>query len=309
MSARHEPARVLVAAAPLHLELLRPLFASPLLRGWHAVEADTLERMHFLDQMHPCDALVLDTTLVSEGQLQRLDAAACNPIVLLGEASAPLLQPLAPCWSWLPRMSVVQCPALLAATLRHLAEVAAMQNHHTQAQAALAGSRRRIDALVDLLWQVIPGELPGPWFSQRHMLQRCDEEVARCRRYGTPLSIVLGEVDDQGERDGEAPAPLPRWAAARLCLSKRRSDVAGQYGPRGFMLLLPSTDAAGAAACCQRLQQILATGPSGGASPAPLDLAFGIADCPTVAATVPALLRRAEVALEEARTPGATAAC
>ena len=39
--------------------------------------------------------------------------------------------------------------------------------------------------------------------------------------------------------------------------SKRRCDVAGQYGPQGFMLLLPQTPPEGAVHFCRRLQGLL----------------------------------------------------
>jgi diguanylate cyclase (GGDEF)-like protein len=293
---------MLLAAAPHDLEQLRPIVASPLLRRWDVVEADTLERVQFLGQMHPCDALVLDTALVGDADLHRLQGMANKPVVLLGALTPPGLELRWPSWSWLPRASVVQSPALLAATLGHLADVAALHECHARTQTALQGSRRRLDGMVDLLWQVVPGELPGPWFSQRHMLQRCGEEAARSRRYATPLSVVLGELrlpvcDDEPHR-------LPRWAAERLCQSTRHSDVAGQYGPHGFMLLLPSTSGAGAAACCRRLQELLMAPPAGELATGSLQLAVGIAECPGVAASVQELLGCAEEGLARAKVGG-----
>jgi diguanylate cyclase (GGDEF)-like protein len=303
MSARDEPARVLVAAAPSRLEQLRPLFAS-LLRGWDVIEADSLHRMYFLDQMHPCDALALDTALVRDSDVSQLRGAVRKPVVLLGEADLPpALQLRAASWTWLPFESVLRCPPLLGSTLGHLAEVAALQDRQAQLQAALRGCQQQVDGLVDLLWQVVPGELPGPWFSQRHMLQRCAEEVARSQRHATPLSLVLGEFRLHPSHGGDEAGPRGRQVAETICRLKRRSDVAGQYGLDGFMLLLPSTAAAGAVACCQRLHQGLAGTPSGEAATR-LQVAFGVADCPSTAATVEGLLRQAEEGLGRARAGG-----
>jgi len=302
MSVPDEPARVLLAATPSHLEALRILFETPELAAWTIIEADTAERLHFLERFHSCDAFVLDADLVSDADVLRLRSGVRKPVILLGEGHPP------PCfdlrtasWTWLPIAAVLQHPSLLVATLGHLNDVVGVQEKCARAQAAWQSCRRQVDGLVDLLWQVVPGEMSVPWFSQRYMLQRCEEEVARSRRHATPLSVVLGDLHFPC---GDEPSWLPRWVVQRICRSKRRSDVAGQYGPRGFMLLLPSTPATGAAACCQRLHQVLATMPAGEGPPAPVQLAFGIADQGSTAPTVPSLLRRAEEALERAKVCG-----
>src|SRR5208282_4680730 len=51
--------------------------------------------------------------------------------------------------------------------------------------------------------------------------------------------IALGELRDGLHEDSSL--PLPRWAAEQIGKVKRQSDVAGHYGPHGFMLLLAQT--------------------------------------------------------------------
>jgi diguanylate cyclase (GGDEF)-like protein len=305
MSAGDEPARVLLAAAPARLEVLRPLFVSAVLRGWEPVEADTVQRAHFIGQLYPCEAVVVDADLIHEGGWPWLQAQHM-PLLLLGDSWPPALpQPRTSVWSRLPRDVVAGSPSLLAETLEHLRQVADVRTGQALTEAALRESRRQIDRLIDLLWQVVPGELPGQWLSQRHMLERCDEEIARSQRHGAPLSVVLGEVSS-AKADVEGLST--RWMAERICCTKRRSDVAGQYGLRGFMLLLPSTAATGAAACCRRLHQVLLAAPPVSEAPTlAIQPSFGIAECTKEARTVQSVLRVAEEGLEQARREGAPA--
>ena len=90
----------------------------------------------------------------------------------------------------------------------------------------------------------VAGERFG-WYNQRHMLERLDQEAARARRQGGDFTVVLAEVQG-ARREQLSPAEtdhLATWTAARVTQAKRRSDVAGQYGPHGFMLLLPGATA------------------------------------------------------------------
>jgi diguanylate cyclase (GGDEF)-like protein len=133
------------------------------------------------------------------------------------------------------------------------------------------------------------------------MLQRLEEEVARARRHGGPLAVVLGEV--QPGEDVEA-----ALAAERVGRAKRRSDVAGRYGLHGFMVLLPRGTEAEALGCCRRLRALLERPAEGGPAP-PLRSWFGVAEFSPAAATAQALLSRAEERLEKARqAPGGVAA-
>src|SRR5437764_433036 len=50
---------------------------------------------------------------------------------------------------------------------------------------------------------------------------------------------------------------LPEWTMDVIAKGKRRSDVAGQYGPDGFMLLMMHTPIKGGIHCCRRLQKAI----------------------------------------------------
>src|SRR5262249_37012453 len=76
--------------------------------------------------------------------------------------------------------------------------------------------------------------------------ERLEEELARTHRYGGPLTVVLGETHGrQGRLAPEEAEQVATWMAGQGSPAKRRCDVARQYGPHGFLLLLPrATDPA-----------------------------------------------------------------
>jgi diguanylate cyclase (GGDEF)-like protein len=139
------------------------------------------------------------------------------------------------------------------------------------------------------------------------MMERLDEEVARCDRHGTPLAVVLGEVEaESANEQAQAAQTLATWTAERICRAKRRHDVAGQYGPHGFMLLLGHTSEAGAVTCCRRLQSVLQQAPvPENRSRGPIRTHFGVAGYSELTNTGQALLSRAEERLEQARMENA----
>ncbi|HVM56253.1 MAG TPA: diguanylate cyclase [Gaiellaceae bacterium] len=92
--------------------------------------------------------------------------------------------------------------------------------------------------------------------------RRCSEalsmEVARAERHGTPLALVLADLDDfkvVNDEHGHAAGDLVlREFADVLRTTLRESDLAGRWGGEEFLLLLPGTDAAGAAHLADRVR-------------------------------------------------------
>jgi diguanylate cyclase (GGDEF)-like protein len=287
--------RALLAASPATTAELRRPFADAALAGWQLDEADTWERAHFLLHHDVCDVFLIDETLDPgpEG-VAWLAGPRETPVVQLSrpeaERAAGALEGGADVW--LPRDLVLAHPPLLAAALNRALRAAELGRRLRLAGTYLRDSRSHVARLVDLLWDSTPRDPRTRWFTQRHMLERLQEELARTARHGTPFSVVLGEVR---RTDGEPAGTAAAWAAERVAGVKRRCDVAGQYGPHGFMLLLTHTPEAGAAALCRRLEETLTEDArrQGGAVVA----SFGIAACADPEATSQGLLRRAEESL------------
>jgi diguanylate cyclase (GGDEF)-like protein len=300
--------RVLLAAAEPARAECRPLFQADVLRDWEVIDADSLERARFLLQLDPCDVLLLDCSLYRSGRSDDLSWLAGQrraPVLFLGDGDAETVA-AALCHGahyWLPRELARHHAPVLAAMLRQAAQFGDLQRRGQETNEALEDTRRRVSRLVNLLWEAVPGEGRARWFTQRYMLERLEEEVIRSQRYGGPLAVVLGEVDAPATARtvrGEV-GQAATWIVDQISRVKRRSDVAGQYGLQGFMLLLPQTNETGAAGCCQRLRNLLEQpavniGPFG-----PLHVHFGIACFSSTVGSVKSLLSRAEEQLERGR--------
>ena len=315
MPAVLERRRVLLASRAPDRQGLQAQFDAGLFPGWDAVEADGLERARFILQMEPCDVLVLDADLYRNGgddALSWLGGPDRTPVLLLADGTPGLVVEALSQGAdhWLPRDLALSCPALLAATLRTAAHLADLRRRARRAGETLADSRRQVSRLVSLLWEVTPAEGRHGWFNQRHMLERLDEEVARTQRHGGVFSVVLGEVQNGWHAAAGLPRPhsttethhLATWMAARVTKAKRRCDVAGQYGPHGFMLLLPGATSVGAVGCCRRLQSVLEEPPPLEETPLPpVQACFGLAAFSPAASSMKALLRQAEERLDRAK--------
>ncbi len=298
-----ERRRVLVAARPAEEPSLRPVFASEPLAGWEPVLADSFHGARFTLQHTACDILLVDEGLCChEGPegLTWLTRQQDVPMVFLAGNDAEGCthaydSGAAIC---LPRRMTLDHPPLLAAALKRAVREGELLRSHRRTRESLYQCRRQVDRLVNLLWRTVPMDTQTHWCSQRHILERLQEEVSRCGRHGTPLTVAVGEVQAEDKADPDA----GQWVAQRLTRVKRRCDVAGQYGLSGFLLLMVQTPPKGGEVCCRRLQSALEepglppAGPHG-----PVRAYFGVAGYGGATATPQALLRAAEERLEAAR--------
>jgi hypothetical protein len=261
--------------------------------GWIVDEAVSLEQACFLLQHDGYDALVLDEQFLGDSipeTLGRLLSRCATPQILLSEATpASVARALESGANlWLPRDLAMGSPAVLRAALVHAFRQHDRRDRWRQSRRAYQACRQHISQLLRLLWPT-PPEDSSRWLSQHQVLERLQQEIGRCQRYGASLSVAIAE----------SPRPLPPSVPGRVLKAVRRSDVAGHYGPRGFLLLLTETPAVRAGVCCRRLQA--AIGPEAGPP------AFGIACYAAAGPTEAGLLGRAERQLDEAKKNGGIA--
>jgi len=291
--------RVLVAAGASAVFSLRNLFAHETLSDrWEPVEAENLTKARFVMQHHPCEiALLSEEVFMHEGDyaLAWLTHGREVPVVVLTSDTATTVAAAYRHGAdlCLSRDMAVACPAVLSAALDRAACLAEKYRGTRRTQTQLTHCRRHMDRLVNLIWRASPaGE--GEWGTQRYTLERLQEEMARVQRHGGPLTIAVGEV-----QPATAPA-IAEWTSAVITRTKRRCDVAGQYGLDGFLLMMVLTPEAGGVTCCRRLQRLIKNAATEGGR-GPVRPAFGVASCATDVATPQALLRRAEQNLEHAK--------
>lgn len=295
--------RLLLVASDGPRAHLRGLLADA---RWELVEASAIEQACFVQEVQPCDVVLLDEGLAIPGRgeaLAWLAGQVLAPLVLIARSEVEVvLHALRHGATWIPSDLAQLHPDLL---LGFLDQAHWRGRQRQQANATLAQLRTchaRVDRLLDLLWEAVPGDGPTRWFSQRHMLERLDEEVARTRRRGGTFSLILGKlhVDGTERLEAEYAQRLGGWMARQIGHHKRRCDVAGQYGLGGFMLLLPRASVHEALGACRRLGNVLTHEAHDGLPRA--HASFGLAAVPADMPSVQVLLRRAEERLE--RTGG-----
>lgn len=154
--------------------------------------------------------------------------------------------------------------------------------------------------------------------------ERLREEVARAQRAGTPLALLLIDVDafahiNQaiGYQGGDE---ILRRVAELLTAGDspgrvRGSDIAARFGGEEFALILPDTAKAGAVAKASRLRETIAAadlvrswardaGHAAEDADRALTVTVGVAALPDDATTPDALLAAAEAALRAAKSTG-----
>ncbi len=116
--------------------------------------------------------------------------------------------------------------------------------------------RARIEARVDRLTGL---------FNDRWMAEALEKEIERCRRYHSPLALMmidldrLKEINDRfGHLAGDA---LIRHAAGRITAGLRQIDSAARVGGDEFVVLLPATDLDGARHVAERVHRNLRSDP------------------------------------------------
>jgi two-component system, cell cycle response regulator len=157
-------------------------------------------------------------------------------------------------------------------------------------------------------------------YNHRFFQERLAEEIARVKRYGGRVSLVLADIDrfrQFNERYGHPVGDKLLVGLARVLSGTTRAndviarirptDMVARFGGEEFVIIVPETTKAGAAIMCQRIRETLrgAEPESIGVPPdATVTLSFGVAEAPTDAAAKLGLLEAAETALVRAKQGG-----
>jgi diguanylate cyclase (GGDEF)-like protein len=150
-------------------------------------------------------------------------------------------------------------------------------------------------------------------FMRRYFDARIEEEIERSKRYGTPFSVVMMDVDDfkkLNDEYGHLMGDRVLRAIANVVKSQMRGvDTASRYGGEEIALILPRTDMVSAYNVGERIRAAIADlrVTTDAEPPAVLSVtaSFGIAAYPeTRAKNGEDLVRRADRALYRAKKMG-----
>jgi diguanylate cyclase (GGDEF)-like protein len=158
--------------------------------------------------------------------------------------------------------------------------------------------------------QAVTDELTG-LANVRAFLAILDREVERSRRFDTPLGLVILDLDDfkqvndtYGHQQGDE---VLAHVAAVLRDVSRELDTAARYGGEELAVILPQTDAAGAALLAERMREAieaLRVPRVGGKGTLGVTASFGAAALPENAPDRGTLVAAADAALYAAKRGG-----
>jgi diguanylate cyclase (GGDEF)-like protein len=138
---------------------------------------------------------------------------------------------------------------------------------------------------------------------RRALRQRTEQEIERALRSGSPLSLLMIDVDrfkSVNDSFGHVVGDRVLATIGRILLDNVRAfDVASRLGGDEFALLLPETDAAGAVDVAERIFRDLA-----GAGEVPVTLSIGVSTLDRSAPTVEHLFDEADLALYQVKRAG-----
>ena len=139
--------------------------------------------------------------------------------------------------------------------------------------------------------------------------RRLVDEMARFTRYGTPLSILLFDLDHfkkVNDRFGHLGGDeVLRVVAARIGASLRHTDTFGRYGGEEFMVVMPSTTLSQGTEAAERMRKVVAGKPIPfGDQIIDVSVSIGVCEASPVVATVLSLIHHADVALYECKAAG-----
>jgi diguanylate cyclase (GGDEF)-like protein len=125
-------------------------------------------------------------------------------------------------------------------------------------QDTLKGANKR-------LWELSTVDVLTGLFNRRYFMESLEREVDRSRRYKTPLTFIMMDIDffkklndNHGHQAGD---DVLKSVGATIKESVRTSDIPGRYGGEEFCVILPETDLDGAILLADRLNEAIRNTP------------------------------------------------
>lgn len=193
----------------------------------------------------------------------------------------------------------------------HEAQEKQRESEHALASAngALQQQLSEIKLLQDQLRQQANHDALTGLYNRHYLSATMERELARCRREGLPVSVLLIDIDhfkQVNDRHGhQAGDEALRQLANMLRAHARAADIVCRYGGEEFLLVLPGMAKETA---CERAEAYRAefarTTLSHGATPIRCTLSIGVSVVPEHGATPEEVIAQADEALYRAKAQG-----
>ncbi|GAB4387748.1 MAG: hypothetical protein Kow0025_03060 [Thermodesulfovibrionales bacterium] len=146
--------------------------------------------------------------------------------------------------------------------------------------------------------------------NRRALVERLECEISRARRYGSPLSVILLDIDgfkDVNDTHGHVAGDrVLRAVSDTLKGSLRKTDVLGRLGGDEFMVVLPATALEGAEGYAERIRRSVESArlSAPGSGPLKVTLSLGVTVFGEHDTDADSLIRRADRALYASKNSG-----
>jgi diguanylate cyclase (GGDEF)-like protein len=171
-------------------------------------------------------------------------------------------------------------------------------------------SIENVDLHETVSQQAVTDELTG-LFNVRQFHERLEGEIERADRFGTPLSLVMLDIDkfksvndNYGHQQGDRVLVEVARVMHRL---SRDVDLPARYGGEEMAVVLPQTDLRGAEQLAERMRvaiESLQIQRLDGGGLLPITASFGVASFPAIAGDKTSLIATADAALYRAKRGG-----
>ncbi|WP_243545237.1 sensor domain-containing diguanylate cyclase [Pseudodesulfovibrio tunisiensis] len=151
---------------------------------------------------------------------------------------------------------------LLTLPKRHNLEISRLADALAGMADQIQGNFERIGALNRRLEQLASTDPLTGLLNRRSMDTTLEQEMDRANRYGTPLSVVMADIDHfkrindtQGHQAGDE---VLRQLAREFSENSRTTDSICRWGGEEFLILSPNVDRLGAFAYAEKLRLFIA---------------------------------------------------
>jgi diguanylate cyclase (GGDEF)-like protein len=148
-------------------------------------------------------------------------------------------------------------------------------------------------------------------FNHRFFQQLLNIEVARAKREGWPLSLIMLDIDDfkvfndkNGHPMGDLALKKLSWLLSQNC---RQCDFVARYGGEEFTIIIPNADKETARLMANRLRKVVEKAEFEHEDSLPqgrFTISLGVAEYPTDAQSREELIEKADQALYQAKSRG-----
>jgi diguanylate cyclase (GGDEF)-like protein/putative nucleotidyltransferase with HDIG domain len=166
--------------------------------------------------------------------------------------------------------------------------------------------RARVERLIARLYDAARTDSLTKLSNRRGFREQLDLELERARRHGSPMTVLVGDLDnfkDVNDLRGQRVGDLALQRVAKLLGDgKRPTDATARVGGEQFALILPDTERLEAFALAERLR--LTMREAFAEDPTPLTISFGLSIYPEQGETAASLIHAADQALYAAKESG-----